>query len=78
MEKTTIQIGTDTLNRLKMFKRHERESYDIVLNVLLDEAEDDELTEEEIEDIKVALEEVKRGETIPIEQVAKEMGISLK
>ena len=78
MAKTTIQINTNTLERLKMFKKYERESYEEVLNNLLDESEEDELTEEEIEDIKEALEEVKIGKTIPIEQIAKEMGISLK
>jgi len=79
MEKTTIQISSDTLQRLKMFKQHERESYDFVLNNLLDEADDDdELTSEEIEDIKVALENVRMGKVKSIEQVAKEMGISLR
>lgn len=78
MGKTTIQISSDTLQRLKMFKQYERESYDFVLNNLLDEADDDELTSEEIEDIKVALEGVKRGEVYPIEDVAKELGITLK
>jgi len=78
MEKTTIQVSADTLERLKMFKQHERESYDFVLNNLLDEAEEEELSEEEIEDIKEALDEVKRGETFPIEEVAKELGVVLK
>ncbi len=78
MEKTTIQVNIDTLDRLKSVKRHTRESYDEVLNYLIDEAEDDELTPEEIDDLKIALEEVKRGETFPIEDVAKELGITLK
>ena len=76
--KTTIQISSETLERLKMFKKHQRESYEEVLNSLLNEAEEDTLSEEEIEDIKEALEEVKRGETIPIEQVARDLGIKLK
>jgi len=78
MEKTTIQVNVDTLDRLKSVKRHARESYDEVLNFLIDEAEDDELTIEEIEDIKIALEEVKKGKVTPIEDVAKELGITLK
>lgn len=36
------------------------------------------LKKEEIEDIKTALENVKRGEVKPIEQVAKELGITLR
>ena len=78
MEKTTVQISTDTLERLKRLKQHEKESYDFVLNKLIDENEEDELSDEEIEDIKIALEEVKRGKVYPIEDVAKELGITLK
>jgi len=78
MEKTTIQISSDTLNRLKMFKQHDKDSYDIVLNILLDEAEEDVLNEEEIEEIKKALENVKQRKVKPIEQVAKELGIILE
>ena len=77
MEKTTVQISQATLNRLKSMKRYERESYDEVVNNVLDEVEDDELTPEEIEDVKIALEEVKKGKTIPIEDIAKEFGIKL-
>jgi len=75
--KTTIQVNPETLERLKMLKRHTRESYDEVLNNLLEECENDEVTSEEIEDIKIALEQVKRGEVYPIEKVASELGIKL-
>jgi len=77
MEKTTIQISLDTLKRLKGVKRFDRESYDGVINVLIDEYEDEELTVGEIEEIERALESIKKEGTVPIERVAKEMGISL-
>lgn len=77
MEKTTIQIGVDTLNRLRALKNFERQSYDDVLNVLIDDCEDDVLSDEEIEEIKIALENVRQGKVKSIEQVAKEMGVSL-
>ena len=77
MEKTTIQISQNTLNRLKILKRHERESYEEMLNNLLDEYEEDSLNEEEIEEIKIALENIKKGKVKSIEQVAKELNISL-
>lgn len=77
MNKTTIQINENTLERLKSLKRFDRESYDEVLNSIFDEIEEESLNEEEIEDIKVALENVKRGKVKPIEQVAKELGIIL-
>ncbi len=78
MEKTTIQINLETLERLRSLKNFERQSYDEVLNNLIDNREDENLSEEEIEDIKIALENVKRGKVKPIEQVAKELGITLR
>ncbi|MCX6748227.1 MAG: hypothetical protein NT076_01335 [Candidatus Pacearchaeota archaeon] len=78
MEKTTIQINFETLERLKSLKNFERQSYDEVLNGLIDNCEENSLSEEEIEDIKIALENVKRGKVKPIEQVARELGIILR
>lgn len=78
MEKTTIQLNYDTLERLKALKNMERQSYDDILNNLIDNIEDESLTEQEIEEIKIGLENVKRGRVKPIEQVAKELGITLK
>ena len=78
MEKTTIQVGCETLERLKMFKQHEKNSYDVTINLLLDEAEEDVLSDSEITEIKVSLEEVKKGEVSPIEDVAAELGITLR
>ena len=78
MEKTTIQINFKTLEKLKSLKNFERQSYDEVLNNLIDNCEEESLSEDEIEDIKLALENVKRGRVKPIEQVARELGITLK
>jgi rRNA maturation endonuclease Nob1 len=78
MEKTTIQINFGTLEKLKALKNFERQSYDEVLNNLIDSCEEDSLSEEEIEDIKIALEEIKKGEVYPIEQVARELGVKLR
>ncbi len=78
MEKTTIQLNVQTLERLRALKNFERQSYDEVLNNMIDNCEEETLSEEEIEDIKIALENVKRGEVKPIEQVAKELGITLR
>ena len=77
MDKTTIQINHGTLERLKTLKRYERESYDEVLNNIIDETEEETLSDEEIEEIKEALENVKKGNVKPNEQVAKELGIVL-
>jgi hypothetical protein len=77
MEKTTIQISFNTLERLKSLKRFERESYDEVINFVTASYEDEELTAKEIDEIQIALEEVKKGEVYSIEDVAKELGVTL-
>jgi len=77
MNKTTIQIGADTLDRLKMMRTHQRQSYDELLNTLIDEAEEETLSETEIDEIKTSLEEIRQGKVYSIEQVAKELGVKL-
>lgn len=78
MEKTTIQINAETLERLKSLKSMERQSYDELLNNLIDNCEEESLNEEEIDDIKKGLDDIKRGRVYSIHQVAKELGITLK
>ena len=78
MGKTTIQISQNTLERLKNIKKYERQSYDDLINSIVDEVDEESLSNEEIDDIKIALENVKKGKVKPIEQVAKELGIALK
>lgn len=77
MEKTTIQISRETLEKLKKLKHFERQSYDNILNNLIENIEEESLSEKEINEIQRGLEDVRAGRTIPIEQVAKEMGIKL-
>lgn len=77
MEKTTIQIGVGTLERLKMLKRYDRESYDELLNYLMNHFEEEILSEGEIEEIREAIESVRRDGTISFSEVLKEAGISL-
>lgn len=72
-----MQLSKDTLERLKLFKKHGRESYEEVINTLMDEVDEECLNDEEIKDIQEALEEVKQGKTKSIEQVAKELGVKL-
>ena len=78
MEKTTIQINLETLNRLKSLKNFERQSYDELLNIIINNHEEENLSDDEIEEIKQGLEDVKMGRTIPFELVLKKRGIKLK
>ncbi|HRZ85838.1 MAG TPA: hypothetical protein P5277_03595 [Candidatus Paceibacterota bacterium] len=78
MEKTTIQINIETLERLKALKNMERQSYDEVLNNLINNCEEESLSEEEINEIQKGLDDIKRGKVYSIESVARELGIALK
>jgi predicted CopG family antitoxin len=77
MEKTTIQISNRTLERLKMLKVVEKQSYDDILNSLIDNREEESLSNDEIEEIKLGLEDIKKGRLKSIGNIAKELGITL-
>lgn len=77
MNKTTIQISSETLERLKSMRTHQKQSYDELLNTIIDEVEEETLSETEINEIKKSLEEIRTGKTYTIEQVAKELGVKL-
>lgn len=74
---TTIQVKNDTLGRLKFFKEYSKESYDEVINKMMDDIEEGELTENAIKDIQEGILEVKKGKGQRIEDVAKELGVNL-
>ena len=74
---TTIQVRDETLSRLKYFKESSRESYDEVINKVLDDIEEGELSEKTIEDIRRGLREIKEGKGQSIGDVAREFGIRL-
>jgi predicted CopG family antitoxin len=74
---TTIQIAGKTLERLKFFKQFAKESYDEVINKLLDEVEEGELSESSIRDIQAGLKEVRQGKGERIEDVARQLGVKL-
>lgn len=74
---TTIQVKDGTLERLKFFKEFSKESYDEIINKLIDEVEEGELTEAAKKGIMRGLEDIKAGRTASIETVAKGLGIKL-
>ena len=78
MEKTMVQLNKKTTERLKMLKTYGRQSYDEVINALIEETEEGPLTEQEIKEIEQGLADVKAGRVKSIEEVAKGYGIKLK
>ncbi len=74
---TTIQLKKTTLQRLKYFKVYSKESYDEIINKLLDTIEEGDLTKDAINDIQKALSEMKSGKGELIGDVAQELGVNL-
>ena len=78
METTTVQLKGETLERLKYFKEYSKESYNEILNKILDVLEEDELTDKAIEKIKNGLKDIKGGRVISLNDYSKKRGISIK
>jgi predicted transcriptional regulator len=75
-ETTTIVIHKDLKSRLDEAKLHPRETYNEVIERLLECSVDDEpLSEEALCAIEEGLEDIRKGRTIPMEEVMKELGI---
>lgn len=74
---TTIQVKQDTVERLKYFKEFSKESYDELINKLIDSVEEEQLTDEALEDIQQSLRDVRAGKGESLEAVAKEFGVDL-
>ncbi len=73
---TTIQIQPVTKERLDELKVHPRESYDSVVNRLIECAIDDEpLSDETIAALEEAVADIKAGRVYTHEQVKKELGL---
>jgi len=77
MDATTIQVKDQTLERLKYFKEFNKESYDEIINKLIDDIEEGQLTDEALRDIIEAKKEIREGKGKRIEDAAKELGIKL-
>lgn len=75
--KTTIQIREKTLSRLQYFRQYTKESYDEILNKLMDDIEEGEFTEQTLDDIKEGIAQARSGKGEPLEDVAKEFGVKL-
>ncbi len=75
---TTIQLKDNTLDRLKYFKEYSKESYDEIVNKLMNMLEEGELTEMAAKKIMRGMEDIKEGRVISLEDYAKKRGIALK
>lgn len=73
---TTIRVSRQTKEILDDLKVHPKESYEDVIERLATMAYDDEpLSDEEIEDMKASLEDIKAGRVKTLKTVRKELEI---
>jgi len=78
MKTTMIQIKKETAMLLKDRKEYNRQSYDEIINDLLQNVNSEAITEKEAQDIREALQDVAAGKFSSIGEVAKRLGIDLK
>ena len=76
---TSIQLENKTKSRLEKMKAFPRESYNDVVNRLLnvaeEEGDDGILSPQTVKDLEKALAEIKRGQILSHEQVKKKYGL---
>ncbi|PWR73506.1 hypothetical protein ACKUB1_04885 [Methanospirillum stamsii] len=75
MGTTTIQVGTETKEKLNGLKIHPRETYDELINRLADAAYDDEsLSVKELEEIRASEQDIKTGKVRDMFEIMKDLG----
>ena len=74
---TSIQLANKTKARLEKMKTFSKESYDDVVNRLLNMAEDDEgvLSKQTIKNIEKSLAEIKAGKVLSHKDVKRKLGL---
>lgn len=75
MGTTTIQVGTETKEKLNGLKIHPRETYDELINRLADAAYDDEsLSVKELKEIRASEQDIKTGKVRDMFEIMKDLG----
>lgn len=75
MAETTIQISRELLEKLKVRKMHEKESYESIIWDLLEDTM--ELSEETKKDIAEARQQVKEGKVHKWEDIKRELKLNV-
>jgi predicted transcriptional regulator len=76
MTTTMVQLRKSTVDRLKRLKSYPRQTYDEMINDILD-AQEEKLTPDELAQIEESLAQMKAGDTISIEELAKKYNLRL-
>ena len=74
MDTTLIKVRKETAERLKNLKQYKRQTYDEIINSVID-MKSDILSREDLENIEAGLRDLKAGRVYSSEEVAKRLGI---
>ncbi|MFH0961066.1 MAG: hypothetical protein V1820_00090 [archaeon] len=77
MKLTTIQVDSLVRTKLERLKNHPRETLNDVVSRLIGGQEDGSPSRKELDEIEIGLAQIRRGQTVPIEKAAHELGIKL-
>ncbi|WP_245926575.1 DUF7557 family protein [Methanospirillum lacunae] len=72
---TTVQLRSETKEKLQALKLHPRETFDALIDRLVDAAYDDEpLTQDERDDIKASEADIQAGRVRNLRDIMKDLG----
>ncbi|PWR70267.1 hypothetical protein [Methanospirillum lacunae] len=75
MAMTTVQLRSETKEKLQALKLHPRETFDALIDRLVDAAYDDEpLTQDERDDIKASEADIQAGRVRNLRDIMKDLG----
>jgi predicted transcriptional regulator len=72
---TTVRVEQKTKEKLNEIKNYDREPLDSVIERLIENISNDEITDDEIAQIGAGLKDIKEGKYKTIEEAEKEWGI---
>ncbi len=75
MGSTTVRLSVPVKERLEEFKNFERESFEDVIERLLNIASDEPLSSAEIRQIEASLKDLKEGKVLSLKEAEKTWGI---
>ena len=74
METTMVKLRKETVERLKGLKDYKRETYDELINRMIN-LQNEELSTQDIESIEAGLRDIKEGRVYSSKEVARRLGI---
>jgi hypothetical protein len=77
MVKTMIQLEKRTVLKLQELKSYPRETYDELINKLIDYSNTDLVSEQELNEIEQGLADIRKGRVQSIESIAKKLKVKL-